>query len=138
MTPDDCRNGLNASELSSDNGHQKRLSLVHFSKLHPDLVNARFHRTKNTRASVVVSMWEQNATNGMFRVLPFNEIPKEKYYTEYQAHVVMGGIGAAFRMARLMNQGIAVILQDYPYEEWFTHLLTPYVNYIPLNQNLSN
>jgi hypothetical protein len=50
----------------------------------------------------------------------------------------MGGIGAAFRTGRILGQGIAVVLQEYPYEEWFTHLIKPYVHYIPLRQNLSN
>ena len=50
----------------------------------------------------------------------------------------MGGYGAAFRTARILGQGIAVILQEYPYEEWFTHLMVPNVHYIPLKRNLSN
>jgi len=84
------------------------------------------------------SIWVNNRTNGLDQVLPFDSIPEDKYYTEYQTHIVMGGVGAAFRTARIMNQGIAVVLQDYPYEEWFTHLMLPYEHYIPLNQNISN
>ena len=50
----------------------------------------------------------------------------------------MGGFGAAFRTPIIFRQGIAVILQEYPWEEWFIQYLKPYVHYIPLAQDLSN
>lgn len=122
-----------------DNKKDRRLHLVYFSMLHPNLVNARLTSQRGlSQNSILASLWAQNASNGFDRVLPFDKIPQEEYYTEYQTHIVMGGVGAAFRTARIMKQGIAVILQDFPFEEWFTHLLVPYVHYIPLDQNLSN
>ena len=46
--------------------------------------------------------------------------------------------GAAFRTRRILGQQIAVMLQDFPYEEWYIHLMVPFVDYIPLRQNLTD
>jgi len=123
-------------EVGRNNSQYQRAPLVKFSNQYPDLVNAKF--TQGKLVEDKHSIWVNNRTNGLDQVLPFDSIPEDKYYTEYQTHIVMGGVGAAFRTARIMNQGIAVVLQDYPYEEWFTHLMVPYEHYIPLNQNISN
>ena len=117
-----------------DNTRYQRLPLVYFSKQHPELIDARLTKPKSDPHS----LWDDNATNGLDRVLPFDSIPQEKYYTEYQVHIIMGGYGAAFRTARILNQEIAVVLQDYPYEAWFKHIMKPYEHYIPLHQNISN
>jgi hypothetical protein len=66
------------------------------------------------------------------------QIPSNKYYTDYQVAVVLGGIGAAFRTARHLSAGQAVVLQDFLYEEWFVKYMTPYVHYIPLKRDLSD
>ena len=50
----------------------------------------------------------------------------------------MGGYGAAFRFPILLRQGIAVIVQDYPFEEWFLQYMEPFFHYVPLAQDLSN
>lgn len=124
--------------LTSENGYHQRPALVQFSKLHPELLNARLSRRKFGKHPLTDALWRANATNGLFRLLPFDRIPASEYYARYQTHVVMGGAGAAFRTARVLQQGIAVLLQDYPYEEWFAHLLVPYVHYVPLRQNLTD
>eukprot|EP00532_Pseudo-nitzschia_australis_P018244 CAMPEP_0168310708 /NCGR_PEP_ID=MMETSP0142_2-20121227/66973_1 /TAXON_ID=44445 /ORGANISM="Pseudo-nitzschia australis, Strain 10249 10 AB" /LENGTH=392 /DNA_ID=CAMNT_0008263549 /DNA_START=1307 /DNA_END=2486 /DNA_ORIENTATION=- len=69
---------------------------------------------------------------------PVQKIPPRVFNSRYQVMVVMGGIGAAFRTADHLSMESAVILQDYPYEEWFVAYMTPYVNYIPLAMDLSN
>ena len=48
----------------------------------------------------------------------------------------MGGAGAAFRTPILFQQGIAVILQGYPWEEWYIQYMEPFVHYIPLDEKL--
>lgn len=113
--------------------HHRRLQLCLFSFYHPELVNA-----KMPSSGIIAFLFKNNATNGMDRFLPFDKIPSYQYVTRYQTHVVMGGVGAAFRTAGLLGQGIAVILQDYPFEEWFTRLMKPFVHYIPLDQKLTN
>jgi Glycosyl transferase family 90 len=110
---------------------QNRMALCDFSLRHPELLDAK-------PSQVVSDLWKHNATNGMDRFLPLDKIPESKYYGEYQVAVVLGGVGAAFRTARTMGQRIAVIIQDYTYEEWFHQYMTPYEHYIPLAQDLSN
>jgi len=75
-----------------------------------------------------------NCTNS---ILPFNSVPKEQYYTEYRVAVVFGGIGAAFRTSIHLSTGTAVVMSTYQYEEWFLKLMTPYINYIPLDKNMT-
>lgn len=70
-----------------NNSRYQRLPLVYFSKQHPELVDAALIKPKSDPHS----LWADNATNGLDRVLPFDCIPEEKYYTEYQVHIVMGG-----------------------------------------------
>ena len=136
MSPDEARNKFFHSIVypPREQRNHKRLHLVYFSKQHPELLNARF--TPNILGQKF--LWEKNETYGFDRVLPYDEIRGDRYLTEYKIHVIMGGIGAAFRTARIMSQEIAVIMQDYPYKEWFMDLMEPWVHYIPLEQDLSN
>ncbi|GFH49786.1 hypothetical protein CTEN210_06262 [Chaetoceros tenuissimus] len=126
---------LNTSTYHGRNSRcYRRNHLVYFSKQHPDLVDARLYSLRG----LAEKHWHQNATNGLHNLLPLDIIPESEYYTEYQTHIIMGGIGAAYRTARVLRQSIAVILQDFPYEEWFVHEMKPYVNFIPIKQDLSD
>jgi Glycosyl transferase family 90 len=69
---------------------------------------------------------------------PSYYIPPSEYYTNYQTVVVMGGIGAAFRTARHLSAGQAVVLHDHQFLEWYYRFMTPYQHYIPLDRDLSN
>lgn len=113
--------------LPSHPSHQKRIALVSFSLDHPDLLDARVTGHIGFEQSLHY-LWQENRTGGMQKILPFHKIPSEKYYTEYQVHVVMGGYGAAFRSPIIFRQGIAVILQEYPWEEWFIQYMKPFVH----------
>jgi hypothetical protein len=113
--------------------YHKRLFLVHYSFLHPHLVDAKL-----SQAGELGKLLRNTTINGMDRYLPFDPIPSDKYYTQYQVQIVMGGIGAAFRTARVMGQGITVILQDFPHQEWYYRYMTPFVHYIPLDRGLQN
>jgi hypothetical protein len=126
---------LNTSTYGGEySGRHRRNHLVYFSKQHPDLVDARLGSSR----SIEEKHWRQNATNGLHNLLPLDIVPEKEYYTEYQTHIIMGGIGAAYRTARVLRQGIAVMLQDFPYEEWFVHEMKPYVNFIPIKEDLSD
>ena len=52
--------------------------------------------------------------------------------------IVLGGIGAAFRTARHFAAGQCVVLQRFKFEEWYYKYLTPYVNYIPVQEDLKD
>jgi hypothetical protein len=52
--------------------------------------------------------------------------------------IKLGGYGAAFRLSRHLMAGQAVVLQEYEYQEWFAHLLKPWIHYIPLESDLKD
>ncbi|KAL9179005.1 hypothetical protein ACHAXT_011978 [Thalassiosira profunda] len=121
-------------DVLNDGDVHRRGALVYFSKRHPELVDARIHGYGPRAAE----MYLQNATNGLHRILPLDQIPTDDYYTRHRTHVVMGGAGAAFRLSSLLGQEVATIVQEYPYKEWFAHLMEPFVHFIPLDQGLAN
>uniref|UniRef100_A0A7S4EPN6 Glycosyl transferase CAP10 domain-containing protein n=1 Tax=Pseudo-nitzschia australis TaxID=44445 RepID=A0A7S4EPN6_9STRA len=120
--------------------HHQRIPLMGFSLRHPDLLNARGSR-KRLRGweelKKLITFPNSTITEDDF-FPPVQKIPPRVFNSRYQVMVVMGGIGAAFRTADHLSMESAVILQDYPYEEWFVAYMTPYVNYIPLAMDLSN
>ncbi len=70
------------------------------------------------------------------KLLPVDRISTNDYFSKYQVALVLGGIGAAFRLSRHFMTSTAVILQDLGYQEWFTKYLQPFVHYIPLAEDL--
>ena len=115
-----------------------RYSAVHYSTLHPDLVNAKFHAPLgelfNRKHRPLV---QENATNGLHLLLPFSNLPEDEYYTNYQSALVLCGIGAAFRTTIHVSTEMAVVLQPCPWEEWFTRLMKPWEHFIPLDYELN-
>jgi len=119
-----------------------RAKAAYFSSDHPELLDATVSTKKHP-------CFFKNATNGMDRIFRWGAykndkslspsyIEPEDYYSKYQTSVVLGGIGAAFRTARHLSAGQAVVLQDFQYEEWYFSLMTPYEHYIPLKRDLSD
>ena len=124
-------------EYINSDSHQKRIALVAYSNDHPELLDAR-HTDHIGFEPESLHLWDENRTGGFQQLLPFHKIPPDEYYTKYQVHILMGGYGAAFRFPILLRQGIAVIVQDYPFEEWFLQYMEPFFHYVPLAQDLSN
>lgn len=137
-----------------------RLKVAIFSLENPDILDATLtYQTPEVR-SLEHPCLIYNATNGLDRILQIGKykgitnttknvtwsvqyerpirIPSTEYYTNYQVSLVLGGIGAAFRTARHLSAGQAIVLQDFTYEEWYYRYMTPYVHYIPLQQDLSD
>lgn len=110
-----------------------RLKAVDFSVDHPSLLDARL-----TQRTFKASCWKFNATNGLDKIMLVDDVASELYYTNYQVALVLGGIGAAFRLDAHLSTGTAVVLQQFYYEEWFTSLMQPFVHFIPLAEDLSN
>lgn len=119
-----------------------------FSLRHPELLNARgsyfnTERKQNPRAQKLsIFKFIERIPNSTLTDEDFfplmDRIESRDYYSKYQVTIVMGGIGAAFRLADHLAMGSAVVLQDFPYQEWFTPYMTPYVDYIPLAMDLSD
>lgn len=128
------------------NTHHQRVPLTGFSLKRPDLLNARGKMenmvSKHYPTAQFLAAVEKLTNTTKFTIddifLPFDQIPQSDYYSKFQVVVVMGGIGAAFRTADHLAMGSAVIMQDYPYKEWFFPYMTPYVDYIPLEMHLGN
>ena len=130
----------NCPEDPSDLGHRMKAAV--FSLQHPDLFNGAvaFQRghpclIHNKTSAVLQTVLRMN---GLGKGLPPLSIDPAKYYTHYQTTVVLGGIGAAFRTAKHMSAGQAIVLQKFDFEEWFVPYMEEYVHYIPLRQDLSD
>jgi hypothetical protein len=128
-----AKGDCNTYESVLSNPDSVRLKAVDFSVDYPTLLNARL-----SMRTFKAPCWHFNASNGLDKLMLVDDIDKKLYYTNYQAALVIGGIGAAFRLDSHLSTGTAVVLQQFQYEEWFTHLLKPWVHYIPLAQDLSN
>jgi len=112
-----------------------RLRAIEWSFKHPDLLDCRIAHMEWLSDH---PYWQHNATNGMHSLLPAHSIPERDYYSKYQVALVLGGIGAAFRTSIHLSTETAVVLQDYYYKEWFTPMMKPFVDYIPLAEDLSD
>jgi hypothetical protein len=121
-------------QLISNGRKTRRVEAVLFSREHPGLIDAKLA----SGFGIKKKLWRRNATNGMHKLLPFNEIPAEKYYSQYRVAVVLGGNGAAFRTSIHLSTGTAVVLHTFQFEEWFTRFMKPFVHYIPLAEDLSD
>jgi hypothetical protein len=122
-------------ELIKNGRQTRRVEAVLFSREHPDLIDAKF---ASSRGISQKELWERNATNGLHKLLPFNKIPEDKYYSQYRVAVVFGDIGAAFRTGIHLSTGTAVVLHTIKNEEWFTRFMKPFVHYIPLAEDASD
>ena len=124
----------------------QRVPLIGFSLDHPELLNARVGGRRgsirpeyNEKLPQALKIPPNVGLDDYIEILlPTDNVPKHKYYSEYQVTFVMGGIGAAFRTSCHLATGSAVVLQDFPLEEWFIPYMRPFVEYIPLNYNISN
>jgi hypothetical protein len=128
-----AKGDCNTYESVLSNPDSVRLKAVDFSVDHPSLLDARL-----SPRTFKAPCWKLNSTNGLDKLMLVDDIGKEQYYTHYQVALVLGGIGAAFRLDSHLSTGTAVVLQTFQFEEWFTHLLSPWVHYIPLAEDLSN
>eukprot|EP00035_Acanthoeca_spectabilis_P031956 m.479766 g.479766 ORF g.479766 m.479766 type:complete len:179 (-) comp50566_c0_seq1:88-624(-) len=124
-----------ASRRSRRGVPYSRLVAIMHSLAHPTELDARcsgitFHHDH--------PIWTRNQSNGVHALINFSVIPIEKYYGGFQTALVLGGIGAAFRLGNTLGSGTAVILEDYPLQLWFTRFLRPFVHSIPLAYGAAN
>ena len=113
--------------------HSPRLKLVAMSKDHPSLLDARLTGT----GQQYPNLWAKNATNGLYKLLPFGRINTLDYHSRYQVTLVLMGNGAAFRLTSHLRAASAVILQNCKYEEWFTRFMEPWRHYIPVSEGMN-
>ena len=115
-----------------------RCRVVHFSTLHPDLVNAKFHRKLGELFNPEYRpLIENSTTNGLHYLLPISKIPTELFFTNYQSALVLCGIGSAFQIVIHLSTETAMVLQACPFDKWFTKLMKPWEHFIPLDYELT-
>jgi hypothetical protein len=113
-----------------------RLQVVAWSYEHLDLLDAKIAELRWLKTH---PYWEQRAFNGMDKLfLADSSIEPIDYYSRYQVALVLGGIGAAFRTSIHLSTETAIILQEWPFKEWFTSLMKPFEHFIPLAEDLSD
>ena len=133
-------------------GAVSRLVAVAYSVKYPSELNARFagvdlmekarlfprdiifaNRDKNGLAALITPPLSANASASEKRAWnPGSPIALQEYYGNYQVALVLGGIGAAYRLTSHLRYGNAVIFEDYHFEVWYARFLVPGVHYIPL------
>jgi hypothetical protein len=139
-------------------GAVSRLVAVAYSVKYPSELNARFagsnlmerskifpkdrifaNRDKNGLAALITPPLSTNASASEKAAWdPGSPIALQEYYGNYQVALVLGGIGAAFRLTSHLQHGTAVILEDYHLELWYTRFLIPWVHVIPLARYAKN
>jgi hypothetical protein len=63
-------------------------------------------------------------------------LPEEQ--ANYKYIVNIDGHVSAFRLSLELNMGSVILMVESMYRLWFTHMLTPYENYIPVKRDLSD
>eukprot|EP00035_Acanthoeca_spectabilis_P000274 m.72328 g.72328 ORF g.72328 m.72328 type:complete len:542 (-) comp10106_c0_seq1:76-1701(-) len=124
-----------APRSSAGFGSFARLAAIMYSLDHPKKLDAKIGGIPYNKD---YPFWEHNKTNSIHKILPPSPIEPSKYFGKYQTHLVLGGIGAAFRLTQTFESGTAVVLEEYPVEIWYTRFLQPYVHYIPLAYGAKN
>jgi len=71
-------------------------------------------------------------------LFPFKPIPADDYYTKPKFHIVLCGIGAAFRATRHFQEGNVMLLQHCRYQEWFMKYAVNGIHYVGIEESLSN
>lgn len=64
--------------------------------------------------------------------MPLKEQTAYKYILHIDGHV------SAFRLTSELGSGSLVLKVDSPWKSWFSHLLIPYVHYVPIKSDLSD
>ena len=113
-----------------------RNKIVAYSAMNQHEVDAKVAALKFKQPSW--QMWRENLTNGLHALLPVSPIQESDYYNNYQVHFVLSGIGAAFRLTRVLHSGSAAIIEDFKYKLWYVRFLIPYIHYIPLAEHAAN
>jgi Glycosyl transferase family 90 len=140
-----CPNQINSTALGAF-GHRPQAAYLAWE--YPDLLDVQvsvapnpcfaINTTNGLDRAFRLGTYRQNHTNNQNLTKRPKRIEKSDFYTKYQVAIVLGGIGAAFRMVNHLAAGQCVVLQRFKFEEWYYKFLTPYVNYIPIQQDLSD
>ncbi len=113
-----------------------RLSLAIFSRLYPDLINAKFSSNSLTESD--------KSSKGLETVLKilWPEKPKavkEKDHLKYKYLISLDGNTCAWqRVPWIMLSNSVLVKQETTKMEWFYPAIKPYTHYVPINEKITD
>lgn len=89
-------------------------------------------RPRRSLASQPYSTFDKDLVEGLGTVsfLSMKEQSQYKYILHLPGH------SESYRLAYEMATGSVILMYPCPYRLWFSHLLTPYVHYVPVDKNI--
>lgn len=74
------------------------------------------------------------------QAMPFRLVPRltPEQQADYKYIINVDGHVSAFRLSLELFSGSCILKVDSPYKVWYSHLLKPYVHYIPIKADLSD
>lgn len=150
--PDDCKNGyVNDVKLCDWNekinkavfrgsatgcgmgDDNVRIKATNLSSKYPDYLNAgitSFNRKLKKNIGKPLTVIDTKINKSSFMTL--DEKATYKYILNLDGHV------SAYRLGHEFSLGSVLLIPKSKYYLWFSHLLEPYVHYVPIDDNLDN
>jgi hypothetical protein len=109
-----------------------RVRAVYMSAQYPDLIDATFTLPLSQNSETIIDILKKEARN----VVKF--VPIEDHFA-YKYLLDIDGNSCTYERCRWILLSNSVLLKpDSNNIQWYYHLLKPYENYVPLNDDLSN
>lgn len=115
----------------------QRLKLAYLGTQHKDLLDAGVTKFNARPRKLEGSKYLQtiDVKNIGLPIVNFMT-PEEQSTHKYIVHV--DGHVAAFRLGLEMSMGSCILKADSPYRMWFSHMIEPWVHYVPVKRDLSD
>lgn len=150
--PDDCTNGYimdietitwknkinkavfrgSATGCSTDMNNV-RIKAANISLQYPEYLNAgitSFNRKLKKNIGKPLTIIESTLEKATFMTI--QEKASYKYILNLDGHV------SAFRLSHELSLGSVLLIPKSKYYLWFSHLLEPFIHYVPIDENLNN
>ena len=125
-----------ATQCGSDLDTNQRLKASQYGLEHPELLNIgitdwkeRMKKFKNQEMKII------DKHHFDFQLV---EPLTRKQQSEYKFILHISGYVAAFRLASEFRLHSTLLIVDSDYKLWFSHLLVPYIHYVPVKRDLSD
>lgn len=151
--PDDCKNGYlknvnivdwnkkinkavfrgSATGCGITSNFNPRLKATELSLKYPNLIDAgitSFNRKLKKRLNKPLEIIDLKFQKSNFMTL--EQKAQYKYILNLDGHV------SAFRLGHEFSLGSVLLIPKSKYYLWFSHLLKPWIHYVPIEENLSN
>lgn len=112
-----------------------RIKATNLSEKYPEYLDAgitTFNRKLKKNLGEPLKIIDQKLTLNKANFMSLEEKSKYKYILNLDGHV------SAFRLGHELSFGSVVLIPKSKYYLWFSHLLEPFVHYVPIKQDLSD